>query len=189
MRKIIMLLFIFMFTLATFSNSTDAKIIVEDDFNDSIAFCFWETWRSPAGFGTGVIRGTYVKYIDSNSKEKYWLRLDISRTDKLMQYISIDVDGSIYKLSQIDNIPNMYSRIGVSQRFYTNYANIQAFFDIPSDLVASIAHATKPAYLIVDFQNRKGLRLEISRTYLDEFKTLTTLNRSHYTSYLEPIKK
>lgn len=111
------------------------------------------------------------------------------RDDKLLQYATLDVDGKRYKLEQVDNYSRMYLRIGITQRpAAASYPN-KAFFFMPNDIVDIIKLSPKPISLTLDLQYKKGIRLEMSAKQLQEFKTLTTLNRSHYTTYLEPVKK
>ena len=184
MRKIIMLVFVFLLTLTSFSNITNAKIIVEDDFNDSIAFYFWEN----RGIGKGVIV-SYVKYIDKNNNERYWLRLDLGRTEKLLQYATLAIAGKPYQLEQVDNFSQMYIRIGVSKRVTPYYSFNKAFFDLPLEVVNTINESSEPIFLTFHFQYGKTYQIEMSTADIAEFKTLTTLNRSHYQTYFNTFKE
>lgn len=175
-KSMVLLLFLLLLSV-----SAEAKIQSDQDFNGRVAFYCWEEYQ-PGGLGAGNVWITFVKYLDAAGAPEYWLRVDSMRRDKLLQYGAFAVAGSQTRIEQIDTTSGKYSRVGIRGRVIPTMSLIKAFFAVPVSTMDSIV-AGSPAAVVLNFQGRQDMRLEITEEKIKEIITLRNLKASDYDKY------
>lgn len=181
MRNIILLLLCFAIMFS--HGSVYAKIIADQEFNDSVVFYFWDNWGDVVGFGTGSYWISFVKHIDKTGVENYWLRLDSNRRDTIAQYGKIITPDKEYNIEAVDNPTGLQQRSGIGNRVVPHNVPVHAFYNTTPDVIQAIANSNGNAKIIINFQARKDIPLIIHEKIRTELKQLIMLTRSDYSSY------
>jgi hypothetical protein len=143
----------------------------------------WDSWVNPVGLSTGAYWLTFLKHIDSNNNEKYWIRLDSNRRDSVSQFGKIYAESNEYSFELVDNPPGLYYRAGVGGRTTPAICTLHAFYNLTPEMIDSIGRAVGEVKITLDFQNRKDLPFPISETNRAEFRKLLTLSKKDYSNY------
>lgn len=168
--------------LISFHSVSFAKIITDIDFNDSIAFYFWETHTYPKGMSGGRVWIEPVKYIDAANNEQYWLRIDAMRRDKIMQYGKLIISDKTFSIEQIDNPEGKHRRIGIRARESIRDSWVHAFFSLPADALAAYSQ-NKDVKIVFSFQSAADATFELTPEEKSQLEQLTKLKRQDVNAY------
>jgi hypothetical protein len=176
--------FVLAVMLLMFVMPAQARIIVEtDNFSDTISY---RTFKNVGSYG--ITEYSFIKSIDRNEKETYYLRLIINFTNHssassrylLEKEADFTVDGTVYKAQKAVNthIPRSFQRINVFDMCY---------YIIPADCAQAIASAKKSVSFTIYVPNRKPDTITFSEEKLPEVKNI--IINGHFSNYLEDINK
>ncbi len=161
-----------------------ARIIVEtDNFSDTISY------RTFKNVGTyGIREYSFIKQIDRDENEEYFLRLMINFTNHssassrylLDREADFTVDGVTYKAQKAVNtlLPRSFQRINLFDMCY---------YRIPAECAQAIAKAKKSVSFTIYVPNRKPDVITFSEEKLPEIQNI--IENGHFSNYLEDINK
>ena len=161
-----------------------ARIIVEtDNFADTISY---RTFKNVGVYG--IREYSFIKQIDRDENEKYFLRLIINFTNHssassrylLEKEADFTVDGITYKASKAVNtqLPRSFQRINMFDMCY---------YSIPAECIQAIANAKKSVSFTIYVPNRKPDVITFSEEKLPEIKNIIV--NGHFANYLEDLNK
>lgn len=161
-----------------------ARIIVEtDNFADTISY---RTYKNVGVYG--IREYSFIKQIDRDENEKYFLRLIINFTNHssassrylLEKEADFTVDGITYKAPKAVNtqLPRSFQRINMFDMCY---------YSIPAECIQAIANAKKSVSFTIYVPNRKPDTITFSEEKLSEIKNIIV--NGHFANYLEDINK
>ena len=177
-------LFLLAVMLCIFALPAHARVIVEtDNFTDTISY---RTYKNVGSYG--ITEYSFIKQIDRDENERYFLRLIINFTNHssassrylLEKEADFTVDGKIYKAQKAvnTNIPRYFQRINVFDMCY---------YIIPEECAQAIAAAKKSVSFTIYVPNRKPDVITFSEEKLPEIKNIIV--NGHFANYLEDINK
>ena len=161
-----------------------ARIIVEtDNFADMISY---RTFKNVGVYG--IHEYSFIKSIDREENEKYFLRLIINFTNHssassrylLEREADFVVDGKTYKAQKAVNtyLPRSFQRINMFDMCY---------YIIPAECAQAIASAKKSVSFTIYVPNRKPDTITFSEEKLPEIKNIIV--NGHFSNYLDDINK
>ena len=161
-----------------------ARIIVEtDNFADTISY---RTYKNVGVYG--IREYSFIKQIDRDENEKYFLRLIINFTNHssassrylLEKEADFTVDGITYKAPKAVNtqLPRSFQRINMFDMCY---------YRIPAECIQAIANAKKSVSFTIYVPNRKPDTITFSEEKLPEIKNIIV--NGHFANYLEDLNK
>ena len=161
-----------------------ARIIVEtDNFADTISY---RTFKNVGVYG--IREYSFIKQIDRDENEKYFLRLIINFTNHssassrylLEKEAVFTVDGINYKAPKAVNtqLPRSFQRINMFDMCY---------YSIPAECIQAIANAKKSVSFTIYVPNRKPDVITFSEEKLPEIKNIIV--NGHFANYLEDLNK
>ena len=161
-----------------------ARIIVEtDNFADTISY---RTYKNVGVYG--IREYSFIKQIDRDENEKYFLRLIINFTNHssassrylLEKEADFTVDGITYKAPKAVNtqLPRSFQRINMFDMCY---------YSIPAECIQAIANAKKSVSFTIYVPNRKPDTITFSEEKLQEIKNIIV--NGHFANYLEDLNK
>ena len=161
-----------------------ARIIVEtDNFADTISY---RTYKNVGVYG--IREYSFIKQIDRDENEKYFLRLIINFTNHssassrylLEKEADFTVDGITYKAPKAVNtqLPRSFQRINMFDMCY---------YSIPAECIQAIANAKKSVSFTIYVPNRKPDVIMFSEEKLPEIKNIIV--NGHFANYLEDLNK
>lgn len=177
MKKMLLLIAM----LVMLSCPVHANIIIEtDNFNDTISY---RTYRNVNS--TGINEYSFIKNIDRDENEVYFLRLIInfinypssSSRYLLDSTADVTVDGQVFKVPKAVNtsLPRTFQRVNLYDLCY---------YSIPQESVDAIAKA-KTVSFTINVPTKDPYVISISKDGLLEIQNII-LNR-HFSNYLEDI--
>lgn len=174
--------------LLLFPASAYAKIVADQEFNDSVVFYFWDTWSSSdlgLGLGSGGFYTTFLKHIASDGTEKYWIRIDSSRRDSVLSSGNITIGNNIFPIEIIENPSSLHQRAGIGNRSTPNgkNVNIHIFYPLSPEILSSIAVHNGPVFLSINFQTRKDIRLMFRERNMLDIKKMLMLKKTNYAEF------
>lgn len=179
MKKIVLLAVMLLIMAAP----AQARIMVEtDNFTDTICY------RTYKNVGTyGIREYSFIKQIDRDENEQYFLRLIINFTNHssassrylLDKEADFTIDGQNYKAEKAVNtsLPRSFQRINMFDMCY---------YMIPRECVDAIAKGKAVSFTIY-VPNRKPDIITFSEEKLPEIKNI--ILNGHFANYLEDINK
>jgi len=138
----------------------------------------WRNWH-------GGFWATFVKLIAKDGVEKYWIRADVTRKDRLLQPGEFIVDGKSFSINQIDNPAAVYQRTGITNRDVPLSAPLHGYYDLSDEMIKAATDGNAIA-VIINCQQRSGIKLELSPKRLADLKQLISLK---YKDYAEMTRK
>ena len=161
-----------------------ARVIVEtDNFSDTISY---RTYKNVGVFG--IREYSFIKQIDRDENEEYFLRLMINFTNHssassrylLDKEADFTVDGATYKAHKAVNtrLPRSFQRINMFDMCY---------YIIPEECAKAIANAKKSVSFTIYVPNRKPDTITFSEEKLPEIKNIIV--NGHFSNYLDDINK
>ncbi len=180
MKKI----FILAVLLWVFAMPAQARIMVEtDNFTDTISY---RTYKNVGAYG--IREYSFIKRIDRNENEEYFLRLIINFTNHssassrylLDKEADFTIDGQVFKVQKAvnTNLPRSFQRINVFDMCY---------YRISADCARAIAAAKKSVSFTIYVPNRKPDTITFSEEKLPEIQNIIV--NGHFANYLEDINK
>ena len=161
-----------------------ARVIVEtDNFSDTISY---RTYKNVGAYG--IREYSFIKRIDRDENEEYFLRLIINFTNHssassrylLDKEADFTVDGVTYKAQKAvnTNLPRSFQRVNLFDMCY---------YSIPAECARAIANAKKSVSFTIYVPNRKPDVITFSEEKLPEIKNIIV--NGHFANYLEDINK
>lgn len=161
-----------------------ARVIVEtDNFSDTISY---RTYKNVGAYG--IREYSFIKRIDRDENEEYFLRLIINFTNHssassrylLDKEADFTVDGVTYKAQKAvnTNLPRSFQRVNLFDMCY---------YSIPAECAQAIAKAKKAVSFTIYVPNRKPDVITFSEEKLPEIKNIIV--NGHFANYLEDINK
>jgi len=161
-----------------------ARVIVEtDNFSDTISY---RTYKNVGAYG--IREYSFIKRIDRDENEEYFLRLIINFTNHssassrylLDKEADFTVDGVTYKAQKAvnTNLPRSFQRVNLFDMCY---------YSIPAECAQAIANAKKSVSFTIYVPNRKPDVITFSEEKLPEIKNIIV--NGHFANYLENINK
>ena len=179
--KKLFLLTIMMLLLAM---SAQARIIVEtDNLSDTINY---RVYKNVGNYG--ITEYSFIKSVDSNENEKYFLRLEINFTNHssaaprylVEKEADFTSDGTTLKVPKAVNtpVPRTFQRL--------NYYDF-CYYSLPTECVQAIAGAKKSVSFTIYVPNRKPDTITINEEKLPEIKNI--ILNGHFSNYLDDLNK
>ncbi|MBO6264430.1 MAG: hypothetical protein J6M57_00255 [Acidaminococcaceae bacterium] len=179
--KIFLLLAVMLWMVAL---PAQARVIVEtDNFSDTISY---RTYKNVGAYG--IREYSFIKRIDRDENEEYFLRLIINFTNHssassrylLDKEADFTVDGITYKAQKAvnTNLPRSFQRVNLFDMCY---------YSIPAECAQAIANAKKSVSFTIYVPNRKPDVITFSEEKLPEIKNIIV--NGHFANYLEDINK
>lgn len=181
MNKLIVLLVIAL--TAFIPAASAAGVVADQELNNSVVFYYWDSWLNLAGIGTGTFHLTFLKHIDANEKESYWMRLDGNRRDSLLQYGKIISGKNEFVIEQVDNPAGVHYRAGIGGRTLPPNSNIHAFYILQQDMIEALGATGTDVKITIDFQNRKEIPFPISEKNKRELRRLLSIKKGDYEEF------
>ena len=161
-----------------------ARVIVEtDNFSDTISY---RTYKNVGAYG--IREYSFIKRIDRDEIEEYFLRLIINFTNHssassrylLDKEADFTVDGVTYKAKKAvnTNLSRSFQRVNLFDMCY---------YSIPAECAQVIANAKKTVSFTIYVPNRKPDVITFSEEKLPEIKNIIV--NGHFANYLEDINK
>ena len=188
MKKILFGILFFLFMITGYSVTAEAKIVADQEMNKSVVFYFWDTWASSgvaSGLGSGGFYLTFLKLIDSNNGVKYWMRVDSSRKDSILQPGKIVIGDKEYNIEAVDNPSSLQLRSGISNRSMPNgpNVNIHAFYNLTQVMIDALGGANSSGTIVLNLQTQRDVSLSLRERDSVEFVTLSMLKKEDYLDF------
>ena len=161
--------------------SAQAQIIVEtDNYSDTICY---RTYKNVGQFG--ILEYSFVKQLDDQENEKYFLRLMISFNNHsstssrylLAKEADLIIDGQTHKIPKAINtfVPRTFQKMNMYDMCY---------YSIPEEYAKALAGA-KSASFTIYVPNRKPDNIAINENKLAEIKMI--VENGHFSNYVEDL--
>ncbi|MDY6290229.1 MAG: hypothetical protein SPL86_01960 [Succiniclasticum sp.] len=161
-----------------------ARIIVEtDNLSDTINY---RTYKNVGNYG--ITEYSFIKSVDSDEKERYFLRLEINFTNHssaaprylVEKEADFTIDGTTIKVPKAVNmtVPRTFQRVNLYDFCY---------YSLPTECIQAIAGAKNSVSFTIFVPNRKPDVITINEDKLAEIKNI--ILNGHFSNYLEDLNK
>lgn len=178
MKKIIFLLIAMLaFTLPAYA--MDDIICVEEESENSFTYVLPGT--------TYTFFKSFIKYVDSNGAEEYWIRVNYKYRQRLKAYIELNIDGETTRVWCITDLKHRHLRAGSGSEVDGNYnSEDMECYPLSKELIAKIAQC-KDFHFYAGSQHKKGnfIKVDSNKYFLNGAKQIINLKYEDKQTYAE----
>ncbi len=133
--------------------------------------------------GTGVMYfNSFVKYIDNDGNENYWIRIGTPTKARFMYYMDIEFDNQKYRLREIKN-PTHYQIFASNNSEKSTHTDFFTMYAVPNEVIAKLKTTSTPITLIVNKQSRQDMKINTDIKFTNAVQKLISLTYNDYDVY------
>lgn len=131
---------------------------------------------------------TFVKYVDINENEEYWVRVLVNKkNDKLLYYSSMIIDSQEHKLIPVYEVKPIYKYAGLSiVDLSTDHRTNYRYYKIPNDVADKIRNTNDKVVLVLNLAHKLGIKLNLGDEHTNNIKSIFGLAYTDLNTYWKP---